>query len=424
MSQDLTDRLRRLGVHRGARNLKPTVKRAPDTDIQRRRTGETDLAKLFPSGQVHTANSGACFVVDRVYPLDYLHGDSPLSSLLEQDPATLSVYCKEERLTGLAFRDFVFLDTETTGLHGAGTIAFMVGIAFFERSSQGDVLIVRQFFLRDHDDEAAMLELLADFLAQRNGLITFNGHSFDLNLLDNRYLMNRSPVTLRRLPHIDLLPLSRRLWRARIGSVALANLETELLGVRRTQADVPGWLIPSLYNEYLRSRDAGQLARVFYHNQIDMLSMVTLSDHILRMIASADRDQDPIDHFSLGRWQADIGLEHEAEETLNRVVKGDLPLAIYHKALQRLALLFKRQQRYGEAVPLWQQWAATSFDEIDAHVELAKYYEWHGNDIAQAERWTQAALSLVDSWSSVRANLIRPELVHRLSRLQRKQSPS
>lgn len=426
MSQEMIDRLRRLGLTKGTRNLKSTSKHTSAASSQRYMehgiTAGVSLEMLFPDGRLEDSERGACFIVDNVYPVGHLHGHTRLSALLDQDPATAAVYSKEERLSGLDFRDFVFLDTETTGLYGAGTMAFMVGIAFFDRSSQGDALIVRQFFLRDHDDETAMLQFLSDFVNEKRGLITFNGHTFDLSILENRYLLNRIPGSLRQLPHIDLLPLARRLWRTRIGSVALSNLEKELLAVRRAEADVPGWQIPSIYNDYLRSQDARELVRVFYHNEIDMLSMVTLTDYLLRLIADKSSEVHPIDLYSLGKWQADIGLVLDAETTLMDAVQSDLPLPIFHKALERLALLLKRQNRNEEALPLWQQWAATSFDEVNAHVELAKFYEWHEKDIKSAEGWTLQALSLVDTWPSPRAELIRPELVHRLARLQRKLS--
>ena len=426
MSQEMLDRLRRLGLTKGARNLKPAPKPASSAGVGRGKghgvSRNTSLERLFPGGRVEESDFGACFIVDNVYPLSYLHGHTRLSALLDQDPSTVAIYSHEERLSGLDFRDFVFLDTETTGLYGAGTVAFMVGIAIFDRGYQGDLLVVRQFFLRDKDDVIEMLQILSDFTAERSGLITFNGHSFDLSILENRFLMNRLPGDLRRLPHIDLLPLARRLWRTRIGSVALNNLEKELLAVQRSEDDVPGWLIPAIYNDYLRSQDARELVRVFYHNEIDMLSMVTLADFMLRLIADSSDDAHPIDLYSLAKWQADIGLAVEAEKSLKEAVQSDLPLPIFHKALARLALLLKRQKRNREALPLWQQWAATSFDEVDAHVELAKFYEWHEKDIKTAERWTLDALLLVDSWSTSRAELMRPELNHRLARLQRKRS--
>lgn len=437
MKQELQDRLRRLGVSRGVRDLKterryaaapPSQSGSLDDDLG----GAQSLQLLFPGGRLEETAAGACFVLDHAYPLTYQHGDERLAALLDYSPAAAALFSRDDRLAHLAFRDFLFLDTETTGLSGAGTLAFMVGVAFIEQSSaastttsaslstSADVLVVRQFFLRDHGDETAMLQLLNDLLMQKAGLLTFNGRTFDLPLLDNRYLMTRLPTNLLEAPHIDLLPPSRRLWRHRFGSVALGNLEQKLLGVQRTEEDVPGWLIPGLYNDYLRSGDARELRRVFYHNQLDMLSMVTLTTKIMRQFSAAGRDDDPLDLLSLGKWQVALGLTDAAEMNYRRAAAADLPLDFYHLTLQQLGELLKRNGRRQEAVPIWQQWAATSLESIDAHVELAKHYEWHERDLQTAVLWTERALALLASWPRRNTILVRPELEYRLARLRRK----
>ena len=427
---ELQAKLRRLGVVKGTRQLKPappvdpallrpftppTPKPEPhDDDIQ-------PLETLLPGGQLVATAEGDCFVLDNVYHLEYQHGTDRLADLLRFAPAAVVPFIKDARLLELSFRDFLFLDTETTGLAGAGTLAFMVGVGFFEPSSQGDRFVVRQFFLRDHGDEPALLLLLEELLAQKAGFVTFNGRTFDLPLLEGRYLMNRMTTDLRQRPHLDLLPPARRLWRNRLGSCALSALEGSLLGLRRSQDDVPGWLIPSLYNHYLRSGDARELVRVFYHNEIDMVSMVTLAARVTRLLSQPDPGDHPIDLYSLGKWQADLGLIAEAEENLRLAAQGDLPLDLYHQNLHRLGLLLKRNGRAAEALPIWQQIAATSLDDVTAHVELAKYFEWQTQEIAQAIQWTEQALQFVQSWGQRgQQHPVRAELEHRLARLQRK----
>lgn len=436
MNDELATRLRKMGVMKGVRHLRP----APSLERATRPmssglnggfafpqsmgggdAGSVALEHLLPGGRVEETAAGAYFVVDRVYPLSYQHGQDRLSDLLRFQPAAALSFMRDERLNALDFRDFVFLDTETTGLAGAGVLAFMVGVAFFEQAAEDQVLVVRQYFLRDHGDELAMLYQLEALLAGRSGLITFNGRSFDVPLLDNRFLMNRIRSNLFAQPHIDLLPPSRRLWRARLGSCALGSLEKTLLGLERSQEDVPGWLIPGLYYEYLRSGDARPLTRVFYHNQVDMLSMVTLAGRVMRQFAYAAADDHPLDLYSLARWQADLGLTAEAERNLRQVTLSDLPLELYHDALFRLAALYRRSDRREEAVGLWEQIAATSMDSVAAHVELAKHFEWHGRDMAAAVAWTERALALVAYWGdTVQARLTRDELNHRLGRLLQK----
>jgi uncharacterized protein YprB with RNaseH-like and TPR domain len=433
MDEKLRARLRRLGVSKGPRNLKapapkpkppeprarpfPTPPAAPFTEGF---DAPQPIEILLPGIRREETTEGGCYVLDKVYPLSYRHGQDQLVDLLSFSPAEAAVFTREPRLQESDFRDFLFIDTETTGLAGAGVLAFMVGAAFFERGAAGELFVVRQYFLRDHGDEPAMLLLLDELLADKAGLITFNGRSFDIPLLDTRFLMNRMPTNIRQMPHIDLLPPARRLWRQRLGSCALGSLEESLLGLRRTHEDIPGFLIPALYNAYLRHGDARELTRVFYHNQIDMVSMVTLASRIMRQFARAGSGDHPIDLYSLGKWQAVLGETAVAEQTLKQAVQGDLPLETYRKALAELGALLKRQDRRAEAVPYWQQLAATSFDSVEAHVELAKFYEWHEPEFAAAIAWTEQALALSQSWPSSRAALIQAELEHRLARLRRK----
>jgi uncharacterized protein YprB with RNaseH-like and TPR domain len=421
MSEDLQKRLRRLGVVKGARNLKAPDNPPPPARISSYDGEPAALEALLPGGQVVQTTLGGCFVLDHVYPLTHQHGAARLKDLLKAPLAASAQFSQDERLSGLAPQDLLFLDTETTGLAGAGTIAFMVGVAFFDRQA----FVVRQYFLRDHGDEPAMLLLLARLLHERGTLVTFNGRSFDVPLLDTRYLMNRlddQVGDLRQRPHIDLLPPARRLWRSRLGSCSLASLEESLLGIRRTQEDVPGWLIPGLYMDYLRSGDARELVRVFYHNQIDMLSMVTLAYRIVRQFTQPQDGDAPDDLLSLARWQVALDMPAEAEANLRQILAADVELDAYQQALSQLAWLLKRHDRRPEAVPLWQQLAVTSFDDVSAHVELAKYYEWHDIQLDAAMHWTAEALSLVEGWETAKPEVVLEELLHRRARLERKLS--
>jgi uncharacterized protein YprB with RNaseH-like and TPR domain len=436
MGDDLESLLRRLGVVKGTRNLKPAPDRGRSPASLRfslptaaEEVGSAadpqPIELLLPGSQLVETEVGHCLVLDHVYPLSHIHGDLPLAALPALPVETAAAFCRDTRLSSLGFEEFLFLDTETTGLHGAGTIAFMVGVAYFDYGSEQDqhVFVVRQYFLRDHADEPAMLYLLGQLLAEKPGLVTFNGRTFDLPLLKNRYLMQRMDDIggdIRGRPHVDLLPLSRRLWRSRVGSCSLGSLEENLLGVQRTIEDVPGWAIPGIYMDYLRSGDARPLLRVFYHNRIDMLSMVTLYSRIIRQYTHPEPADPPLDLLSLAKWQIFLGHKEEAESNLKLVATQDLPLELYHQVLGQLGALLKRDKRREEAVPLWQQIAVTAFDDVEAHVELAMHYEWQLHDIETAHHWTRQALSLLNNSQAISTNLVRPELEHRLARLERK----
>ena len=137
-------------------------------------------------------------------------------------------------------RQWLFLDTETTGLAGGtGTYPFLVGLAWWE----GGGLEVEQLFMREYSEERSLLAALAERLAERPVLVTFNGKSFDWPLLETRYRMTRtiSPPALR--AHLDFLHPARNLWRRRLGSVRLSQLERHVLGWDRG-ADLMSGLIP------------------------------------------------------------------------------------------------------------------------------------------------------------------------------------
>lgn len=416
MTTDWQQRLKRLGVVKGARNL-ITPPLAPPAYSP---PPPASIFELYPHGRLEHTPHSACFVVDAVYPLHHQHGTAQLQELLQFHPAVTLPFIADPRFQELTFRDFLFIDTETTGLSGAGTLAFMVGVGYFEQSA----FVVRQYFLRDQADEPAMLHLLGELLHEKKGVISFNGRTFDLPLLDNRYLMNRLNLPfgdVRDLPHLDLLHPARRLWRLRLTSCSLSSLEKNLLAIGRTQEDVPGAVIPSLYLDYLRSGDARPLHRVFYHNHQDMLSMVTLATQFLKLWHRPGSQEHPQDLLSLARWYIQLERLSEAEQLLQTVLQRTLPIDDHLATLQELAQLLKQQERRPEAVPLWEQIALYSTGDVTAHLELAKFYEWHQPDLPQALNWSKQALGLATYYQPYATDLLA-ELHHRLARLERKTS--
>lgn len=424
MNEDALARLRRLGVMKGARHLQ-TARRvsAPSAGEPRSFDATSDdagepqpLETLLPGLQTVQTPEGPCDVLDHVYPLKQRHGAQRLGDLLAHSGDCAARFCQDERLAPVTFRDLLFLDTETTGLNGAGTVAFMVGVGFFEQ----DAFVVRQLFLRDPGDEPAMLLLLQELVERHTGVVTFNGRSFDVPLLDGRFLINRLSSDLIQRPHVDLLPPARRLWRDRFSSCSLGSLEENLLGLRRSEDDVPGWIIPALYYQFLQTGDGRELARVFYHNRLDILSMVTLAERVARLFAQPDPADHPLELLGLGRWKVDLGYSREAEAALRMAAVPELETERFQEALLRLGALLKRDDRRDEAVTVWKQAAATSFDDVTAHIELAKHYEWQAGDLPRALTWTDRALQLVGAQNETDVDSIYAELQHRRARLQRK----
>lgn len=407
-NSDLQDKLKRLGARRGADSLK----------AQPRRRGPA-IEELL-SGEVVDGDSGSFFLVRDTYGLDHRHGLFTLADLLSHSPQTSANLARDERLSHVDWSRIAFVDTETTGLAGGtGTYAFLVGVGVFEESS----FTIHQFFMRDYHEEPAQLQALGQLLDRLEAVVSFNGRSFDLPLLETRFIMTRQPPRLVGAPHLDLLPVARRIWKHRLDSCALSSLETEILGVERTHADVPGWLIPALYAEYTRRGDAREIARVFYHNAQDILSLVTLAarqSELLTMSLPADGSVPGEDLYGLGRLLHDLGHLGRAEAAYTRAAQTCQAPQVSELAMRDLAYLLKRGGHKGEALPWWQQLVESS-GAVYACEELAKHYEWHDSDLDQAVAWTQQGLALTEGWpASSKQRKVLAELNHRLERLVRK----
>jgi uncharacterized protein YprB with RNaseH-like and TPR domain len=181
----------------------------------------------------------------------------------------------------------VFLDLETTGLAGGtGTYAFLCGMGF----SSGIGFNVIQFFLEGPSKESRWLKAIDSVIPEDACLVTYNGSSFDIPLLRTRHVLARSKPAWDGLPHIDLLHHARRLYRGRLESCSLGSMERNVLGVSRSGEDIPGYLIPEMYMRYLQTRDASRLAGVFYHNELDIVSLAALYCHIAGLLEGSSLD--------------------------------------------------------------------------------------------------------------------------------------
>jgi uncharacterized protein YprB with RNaseH-like and TPR domain len=417
----LSDKLKSLGVQVGARGL-PQPKPADPYTIEQVLEGTT-----LPT--MH----GETFVVENHYPYGHTHGSVDLS--LTAPLNILAKWAGDERIGALPKSAFVFLDTETTGLSGGvGTYAFLIGVGRFEESE----FHLAQFFMRDPLEEPALLYGLEEFLAPAQAIISFNGKAFDAPLLYARYISHGWHVPLEGLAHIDLLFLARRLWRDRLPSRTLPNLEAHILGALRSDDDVPGWMIPELYFQYLRDGDARPLKNVFYHNAMDVLSLAALLNHMAGLLADPVQvaDEHGVDLIALARLFEDLGdLDSAIQLYIHGLEHVDareerLPRHIFLDAIQRLAAIHKRQDNLADAVRLWKQ--AARHQHLDAHVELAKFYEHRLKEYSEAKYWTQTAIEVVEHapWTVEDPASLNPyqrrqwldELRHRLNRLERLQA--
>ncbi len=407
MDDELRRKLKRLGVAKGFRNLKANTP-AP----------KSPHANVPLPGDVVTTERGPTWIAKRTYPQEHAHGVYRLGELATLPTEALALLGEGADLGPRP----AFLDTETTGLAGgAGTLVFLTGVGVWT----GEGLALHQVFLRDPDEESAAMAYLDALLADVTGLVTFNGRTFDLPLLETRFILQRRPPRWRALPHLDLLTVARRLWRDHLTSRRLGHLEEHILDVRRTDDDMPGWMIPAAYRRYLKTRATGEMRCIFYHNEIDILSLVTLLTHTARLVTQSDAIEPAAGEWvGIGRVYETAEQIEEAEAAWRCALDADtLPDDVAARLWRDLGLRPKRAEQWDAALEIWRQWAKRQPHAVEPLVEQAKYFEWRAKDLDKALDATQQALARVETWpEGPRRWRESAELRHRAERLQRKLS--
>jgi hypothetical protein len=334
----------------------------------------------------------------------------------------------------------LFFDLETTGLSGgAGTLAFLVGCGFFDAEG----FHTRQYFLGGYEAERELLDMLAALTERFNGLVTFNGRTFDVPLIETRYLFHRLESPFAALPHFDMLHPARKLWRRRnVGrpthrdrwsdgrpgegaSCALGALEEAILGVERFD-DVPGFEIPSRYFNYLRTGDVEPLNAVFEHNRLDLLSLAALTAIAAQMAEDGPSGApSPHEALAMGQIYQRLGRWSDADACFVRAAGlGDAPWEarsverdIRADALRHLALERRRQHRYEDAADAWRHLLDSGAGPAvtqEARRALAIHHEHRVRDLEAARQFAERALASEQDPAEAEA------LRHRLARLGRK----
>ena len=298
-------------------------------------------------GEWRQSGSHRFIVVDRSYAPGHRHGSICVADSLPPEEG----WSRLNLLAGTACgANLLFVDLETTGLAGgAGSYAFLVGCGWFE----GGRFHVRQFLLSSFASERALLEAVKDVASAVDGLVTYNGKSFDVPLIETRFALNRLPTPFDGMPHVDMLHHARRLWHAQDDGHRLSNLESSLLGHER-EGDVPGFEIPSRYFHYVRTGDARPLGAVLEHNRRDLLSLALLTARAAQLLdegvtaATTAREA-----LGIGRLFERSGMIPDALACYARAV--DMGPGVCAEALYAHAILLRRMRRYAAAAEAWQR---------------------------------------------------------------------
>ncbi len=432
------DRLREI-VNGGGRQLASRREQGTRTTTERVRA---EAAHVL-GGAIEMGPAGPCTVIRRTYEEGHRYGRQDLGAspalttgalafLAGERPSRKVLEVTDETAVGCPPGSVVCFDLETTGLSGgAGTVAFLVGLGWFESGT----FHTCQYFLSHLGDEAPMLRAVAQVLAKAHTVVTFNGRSFDGPVTDTRFAFHRQPSPLGTLRHVDLLHASRRLWKR--DECRLVRLERDVLGLHRV-GDVPGAEIPARYVGFLRGGDIRSLGPVCEHNRLDLVSLGVLTGLACRLVREGvTATGGGAQALGLGRLYENAGWTDRAVECYRAAAGADAITATERssrpsvtaganearaEAIGRLAAVYRRRRHHTDAAALWTQLLSVSgvSDRLrrEATVALAVHHEHRVRDLAAAERFARAALREEAHPGRRRA------VQHRLTRLERKRDQS
>lgn len=273
---DILSRLKALGVSKGMPDVPKMQVKKPSEQMDA-------LLNTFPNGIVVENDHGYCFINRLTQPLSQMHGRVEMTAELKPSPLFDSIM----EMQVLNKKDTLAFDTETSGLsNGSGSFIFMLGLGYFE----DDRYTVDQLILPDLSSEAAFLRQTELIFSRYPILLSYNGKSFDIPMLQSRLHFHMLPDFTGEIVHCDLLKLTRRYWKPLLGAVPLSNIEHYVLKLQRGDEEVPGYLAPELYRDFLRDGDASHIAGVAYHNQIDVVSLSAFLLYFNDLVIHAESD--------------------------------------------------------------------------------------------------------------------------------------
>ncbi|MCK9487519.1 MAG: ribonuclease H-like domain-containing protein [Dehalococcoidia bacterium] len=396
---EVRERLRALIRRLESRPTRPRP--AAGTEAYPQRPRPWTVTEVFSGAERRETAHGPCWVIEVVYPLDHHVGRQPLHEVAHVSPQTYALLAPEEGAEDAALDDLLFIDIESTGLGGAGALAFLVATGRLESRAGAQGFVLRQYLATSPPEEGAVLAAVLEDAAVTRGeavLVSYNGRAFDAPMLDERATMHRMRAGFDALRHVDLLAPVRTGLRGAMPSCRLGMVETEVLGATRPTTEVGGADVPGWYFRFLRTGDARLLTPIVEHNAQDVVALGAILARFAALHAGA-REPEPLDAVAMGRLHAARGLHESARGHLERALDLLPPCGVRDDTLDRLATLHRRAGRRDLALPLWREAAARAAAPggptgggIRPLVEVAKALEHDRREFLEAIEVVDEAL--------------------------------
>jgi len=374
---------------------------------------------------------GSCLVRHDYYPNGYRHGASDIHSFLSASPHTVSrlmnnISESEKKISddkqnsaflSIPLEKYLFLDIETTGLSGGvGVCPFLIGTGYFK---EGDFHVF-QLFMRDYHEEQAVLYLLAEIIEDEGlkGLITYNGKSYDTNILTTRSITSGIDLPISGMPNFDLLFPVRRIFKRRIGDCSLSSIEREVLGFYRVD-DIPGYQVPEIYFDFIRRGFSELMRKVFIHNLYDILSMCAIAERLCALYSDPiEYHAEPEDLYQIANLYKKNGDIDDAMRVYRHLSSFDDILLSYQANLA-LSFMLKRRGEYKRACEIWEKCIEEHPKySVVPYIELAKYHEHCRKDYKKALLYTKSGMEIASPYRNRRFDFT--EFEKRIKRLNSK----
>ncbi|WP_264802991.1 ribonuclease H-like domain-containing protein [Cytobacillus sp. NCCP-133] len=412
----IKNKLNRLKSHLGTENSsKPEPEKKPKRSIDLPFKEVWDKEGVYP----FYFEDAYCLVREKEYCLDQMHGIYSFGQFKSAVEAWNSTRLRHPlSAAGRDPENIFFFDTETTGLGGGtGNSIFLLGQA----SLQGNKIKLKQHILPHPGAEVPLFKSFLESI-DYSAMVTYNGKAFDWPQVKTRHTLIRQHLP--KLPlfgHFDLYHAARRMWKHKLERIKLSAVEKDVLGIERKD-DIPGFLAPMIYFDFVERKNPEGMLGIIKHNEIDILSLISLYTHLSFQILRLDDKQTPMEIYEVGRWLSSLGESSEAQTAFNNISGGETPEA----SAARFALAFehKKHKNWEEAAVLWKETAenGTLKTRIISCVELAKIYEHRSKDINRAIGYAEKAIELYQNTGKEfeKTSLKGEELKNRLARLYRK----